>query len=56
MIQAGGEKVTEEIHTICTQIWQEGKIPEEWVKSVIITIPKKGDLAECSRITGQLLC
>jgi hypothetical protein len=48
MIQAGGEKVTDEIHAICNQIWQEGRVPEEWAKSVIITVPKKGDLAECS--------
>ncbi len=48
IIQAGGEKVIDEIHTICNQIWQEGKVPEEWAKSVIIAIPKKGDLAECS--------
>jgi len=48
MIQAGGDRVAEEIHGICNQIWQEGKVPEEWAKSVIITIPKKGDLAECN--------
>ena len=48
VIQAGGEKVTEEIHSICNQIWQEGRVPEEWTKSVIVTIPKKGDLADCS--------
>jgi len=48
MIQAGGDRVTDELHEICNQIWQEGRVPEEWAKSVIITIPKKGDLAECS--------
>ena len=48
VIQAGGEKVIEEIHSICKQVWHEGRTPEEWTKSVIVTIPKKGDLAECS--------
>jgi hypothetical protein len=48
MIQAGGDRVAREIHEICNQIWHEGRVPEEWAKSVIITIPKKGDLAECS--------
>ena len=43
-----GEEVVKEIHGICNQIWEEGSIPEEWAKSVIITIPKKGDLAVCS--------
>ena len=31
-IQAGGENVTEEIHTICHQISQEGRVPEDWGK------------------------
>jgi Reverse transcriptase (RNA-dependent DNA polymerase) len=48
MIQAGGDKVIEELHAICNQIWKEGRIPEEWTKSVIITLPKKGDLSQCS--------
>jgi len=26
----------------------EGSIPEEWTKSIIVTIPKKGDLSQCS--------
>ncbi len=55
MIQAGGQKVTDEIHTICNQIWQEGRVPEKWAKSVIVTIPKKGDLAECSNYRTNAL-
>jgi len=48
MIQVGGEKVTEELHAICNQIWKEGSIPDEWTKTVIVTILKKGDLSQCS--------
>jgi len=48
MIQAWGEKVTEELHAICNQIRKEGSIPEEWTKSVIVTIRKKGDQSQCS--------
>ena len=29
IIQAEGEKVTEEIHAICHRIWQEGRVPED---------------------------
>ena len=32
MIQAGGENVTEEIHTICHTILQEGRVPKDWGK------------------------
>ena len=37
------------IHEICKQVWQEGTVPEEWTKSILITItiPKKGDLTLC---------
>jgi len=41
LIQAGGEVVIDHIHEICQEAWEEEKIPEEWTKSVIITIPKK---------------
>jgi hypothetical protein len=48
MIQAGGEMLMAEIHSLCNQAWHEGGIPAEWAKSIIVTIPKKGDLADCS--------
>ncbi len=40
MIQAGGEQIVDELHRIYKQVWKEGRIPEEWAKSIIITIPK----------------
>ncbi|CAF3185570.1 unnamed protein product [Rotaria socialis] len=48
MIQAGGEQLTHEIHSLCNKAWHEGVIPEEWGKSILIPIPKKGDLSECA--------
>lgn len=48
MIQGGGEDMTKAIHEICKQVWREGTIPEEWTKSVLVTIPKKGDLTQCT--------
>jgi Reverse transcriptase (RNA-dependent DNA polymerase) len=48
IIQAGGEKVIAEILTICSQTWQDGRVPAEWTQSIIITIPKKEDLTECN--------
>jgi len=41
LIQAGGEVVIDHIHAICQEAWEEEKIPEEWIKSAIITIPKR---------------
>ena len=28
-------------------VWQESKVPKDWVDAVLIPIPKKGDLTEC---------
>jgi len=40
--------VIEELHAMCNQMWKKGRVPDEWAKSVIITISKKGDLSECN--------
>ena len=47
MIKAGGHKLMKEIHGICNQIWRGESTPEEWIQSVLVTIPKKGDLTDC---------
>ena len=47
LIQNGGEAATQGIQIICQKAWDEEAFPELWAKSVIITIPKKGDLKLC---------
>ena len=47
LIQCGGEAALQGIHTICQRAWSQEKFPEIWTKSIIITIPKKGDLQLC---------
>ncbi|CAF3677816.1 unnamed protein product [Rotaria socialis] len=48
MIQAGGEQLIHQIHALCNKAWNQGAIPKEWGKSILVPIPKKGDLNECS--------
>lgn len=48
ILQAGGEELVDEMFSICNQAWIEEIVPEEWTKSVIVTLPKKGDLGICS--------
>ena len=36
------------LHSICQQIWKTLQWPQDWKKSVIIPIPKKGNAQECS--------
>ena len=51
MIQAGGEQLAHEIHKLCNKAWHEGTIPEDWGKSILIPLPTKGDLSECTDST-----
>ena len=46
MIQAGGEQLIRQIHWLCNKAWNEGTILEEWSKSILVPIPKKGDLSQ----------
>ena len=36
------------LHSICQQIWKTQQWPQDWKKSVLIPIPKKGNAKECS--------
>ena len=47
LAQAGGEDVIAAFTTICNQIWQTGEWPTPWTQSLVITLPKKGNLQQC---------
>ena len=36
------------LHSICQQIWKTQQWPQDWKRSVYISIPKKGNAKECS--------
>ena len=36
------------LHSICQQIWKTQQWPQDWKRSVFITILKKGNAKECS--------
>ena len=36
------------LHLICQQIWKTQKWPQDWKRSVLILIPKKGNAKGCS--------
>ena len=47
LIQAGREAMTDMLLIICNKIWQTGEWPTPWTQSLIITLPKKGNLQLC---------
>ena len=40
--------VVEVLLSVCQQIWKAQQWPQDWKRSVFITIPKKGNAKECS--------
>ena len=53
LVQAGGEDVITALKTICNNIWQTGEWPTPWAPSLVIMLPKKGNLQQCQN--GQTL-
>ena len=47
LIQAGGDVMVEAFSAICNYIWRTGHWPKVWTQSLIITIPKKGNIQLC---------
>ena len=57
---SGGDGITVELfqilkddavkvmHSICQQIWKTQQWPQDWKWSLLIPIPKKGNIKECS--------
>ena len=35
------------LHSMCQQIWKTQQWPQDWKRSVFISIPKKGNAKEC---------
>ena len=48
LIKSGGRTICSEIHTFINSIWNKQQLPEEWNKSIIVPIYKKGNKTDCS--------
>ena len=57
LVQAGGEDMITVLLKICNKIWQTGDWPTPWTQSLVITLPKKGNLQQCQNYrTISLIC
>lgn len=48
LLRYGGPDTLGAMHRICEEVWETGEWPQDWVDSVFIPIPKKGDLRKCT--------
>ena len=49
LVQAAGKDVITVLTTICNKIWQTGEWPTPWNQSLVIILPKKGNLQQCQK-------
>ena len=47
LFKYGGTVVIDILTKVCIKIWQTGEWPTPWTRSLIITLPKKGNLQKC---------
>ena len=47
LVQADGEDIITTLTITCHKIWQAGEWPTPWTQSLVITLPKKGNLQQC---------
>ena len=40
------------LHSICQQIWKTQQWPQDWKRSVFITVTNKGNVKECPNLTS----
>ena len=43
------------LYSICQQIWKTQQQPQDWKRSVFISVPKKGNVKDCSNYRATAL-
>ena len=43
------------LYELFNRIWEEESVPEDWLRGLIIKLPKKGDLTSCENWRGITL-
>ena len=54
-IKAAMETATNMLYSLFNKIWEREEIPAEWKEGILIKLPKKGDLTDCSNYRGIML-
>ncbi len=52
IMKAGGLVFANALLTLLDSVWEEERVPQDWVDSILVPIPKKGDLSRCDNWRG----
>ena len=47
LIKHGGESTVEALSILCKKVWHGKRWPSQWTQSLVIPLPKKGNLKQC---------
>ena len=64
MLKCSENDAVKQLHLLFNSIWKDQCVPEDWKKSLIVKVPKKGDLTECDNyrsisllsVPSKILC
>ena len=54
-LKADIDTATDILQNLCAKIWDEEKVPADWREGLVIKLPKKGNLRDCSNYRGIML-
>ena len=54
-LKADIDTATDILHNLFAKIWDEEKVPADWREGLVIKLPKKGNLRDCSNYRGIML-
>nr|KAG5691095.1 hypothetical protein BaRGS_027599 [Batillaria attramentaria] len=54
-IKADTETAVNMLHSLFSKIWDKEEVPAQWKEGIIIKLPKKGDLTDCSNYRGIMI-
>ena len=55
LLKLGGDTVVQWLLHLATVVWEEERVPEDWVKQLTIPLHKKGSMQDCDNYRGIAL-
>ena len=55
LVKAGRSVFADALLVLLDSVWEEERVPQDWVNAILIPIPKKGDLSSCDNWRGIAL-